>query len=245
MRGLTSVALPAPRPAATRQLFALSYAGGGTAPLRPWAEAVPQDTELVLICYPGRERRFTEPMPRDFPGLVDDVVNAIQAAARLPFVLAGHSMGALVAFEATVRLENSAGPAPEALVVSGHQSPPHIRFTGDTGPVAHHLDEELIAWIHEYGTLPAEILEDPDLTKLVLAAFRIDLDVYGSYTYRPGTKVTVPVQALIGEADPVTFEGASRWREVAAGEFRIDQLPGAHFYTQEIWSALPRHMAAL
>ncbi|MBP2474295.1 surfactin synthase thioesterase subunit [Crossiella equi] len=246
MNGPPSVVRPLPRPEATRMLIGLSYAGGGTAPLRPWAQALPVDVELALICYPGRERRFGEAMPHEFRDLVTDTVGAIQAAARLPYVLAGHSMGALVAFEATVRLENSAGgPVPEALVVSGHQAPPHIEFNGDLGPVSHHADAELVAWIKEYGTLPEEILEDPDLAKLVLTAFRADLDAYGTYRYVPSTKVNVPVQALIGEQDPVTVEGASRWREVAAAGFTVQRLPGAHFYTDEVWRTLPRHMTAL
>ncbi|MGW0521587.1 thioesterase II family protein [Crossiella sp. NPDC003009] len=244
MSGLTSVARPLPRPDATRMLIGLSYAGGGTAPLRPWAQALPADTELVLICYPGRERRFTEPMPADFAELVADVVTAVRSAARLPYVLAGHSMGALVAFETAVRLADTP-VAPSALVVSGHHAPPYLRFTGDTGPVARHADAELLAWIREYGTLPEEILADEDLAQVVLSAFRADLALHGTYRYKPGTTLDIPVQALIGAQDPVTRAGARRWQEMTTGDFRADELPGAHFYTPEVWQQLPRHMAAI
>ena len=47
---------PQPRPEAERVFVCLSFCGGGTAPMRPWARAVPDDVELVLACYPGRDR---------------------------------------------------------------------------------------------------------------------------------------------------------------------------------------------
>jgi len=68
---------PLPRPQASRVLVCIGYSGGGTAPFRRWVQQLPDSTELVLVCYPGREGRFTEPYATQWEPLCEEVVDAV------------------------------------------------------------------------------------------------------------------------------------------------------------------------
>ncbi|GAB3484182.1 thioesterase II family protein [Amycolatopsis cihanbeyliensis] len=239
----STVLRPLPRPDAERVLVCLGYSGGGTATFRPWASVLPEDVELAIVCYPGREGRFTTPFARSWDELMVDVLASVRPLTTRPYMLLGHSLGAWVAFEAASRLER-AGTAPESLVVSASESPidcqanPYPRT-----PCPENTDEELLAWMRDAGQLPEVIHSDPDLREIAVELLRADMRVSRSYRYRHGTTVSAPMQVLYGEDDSsVGAEDAERWRLVSSGPFQITRMPGGHFYTDDIWARLPEQI---
>jgi surfactin synthase thioesterase subunit len=54
------------------------------------------------------------------------------------------------------------------------------------------------------------------------------------------------MQVIYGAEDGVDAAGkAQRWRPLGAGGVRVDELPGGHFYTPEIWAAFPSRIVSL
>lgn len=106
-----------------RTLLCLGFCGGGTGPYHSWSDSLPAEVALSAICYPGREGRFLEPYAADWEELAADATTAVLSAADGPYVLFGHSMGGWMAFDVAARIEDAAGPAPEALVVSSCNAP--------------------------------------------------------------------------------------------------------------------------
>lgn len=236
---------PLPRPTASRVLVCIGYSGGGTSPFRRWAPLLPADTELVLVCYPGREGRFGEPFATDWDELCDEVVSTLTKEIARPFVLFGHSMGAAMAFEVAARMERS-GRGPTGLIVSASESPTDWAEKADRPPSARQSDAELLEWMTTVGQLPKEFLDEPELVAIAIDLLRADLAVSASYRYLPGTTVRAPMQVLYGVDDGPNAEAqAKRWVALAAGEVRVDELPGGHFYVPEIWAALPERFTAL
>jgi surfactin synthase thioesterase subunit len=237
---------PARRSGAGRVLACLSYCGGGTAAFRPWAGQLPSDVDLALICYPGREGRYHVPYATDWPALMTDVVGALREVAARPYVLFGHSLGAWVAFEAAVRMEQLGLRPPDALVVSANDSPDRHRNRRERSPSSADSDADLLDWLSRVGQLPTAVLADPDLCQMAVELLRADLRMSSTYRYLPGVQVHAPMQVIHGTDDPVaTPEAAQRWRTQAAGRFSVTELPGGHFYTDGLWACLPRHFAAL
>ena len=241
------VAVPVARPGAERTLICLSYSGGGTRKFREWASAAPDGVEVAIVCYPGRESRFNDPFARDWDELLEDVLaGARPLIDRRPYVLAGHSLGGWVAFDLAVRLARTGLRQPEGLVVSACESPLDWAARRHRSPDPDAPDDVLLAWLGRIGQISPLVLAEPDLREIALELLRADLRVGRSYRYRAEDRTTVPLQVLhAGDDHVVSAEAVRRWTLVADGTARIVELPGEHFYTDEVWATLPTRMTAL
>lgn len=241
---MTALIRPCPNPDAARRLVCLSFCGGGTAPFRGWATA--PDVELALVCYPGREGRFTEPFAPSWEALASDVLTALRGVEDRPYTLFGHSMGAWLAFDVAVRLAQARRRLPSAVVASANDAPSRWSAKLAKPPTLADTDEQLLAWMGGVGQLSEVVLQEPDLRRMALDLFRADLRVSDSYRYVPGVRCPVPLHVLHGAEDPdVGREAAARWRLLAAAGFSATELPGGHFYTKEAWAALPARVDEL
>ncbi|MBU7597285.1 alpha/beta fold hydrolase [Streptomyces sp. P38-E01] len=235
-----AVQRPLPRPNADRVLVCLSYCGGGTAPFRRWAEVLPPDVELALICYPGREARFGVPFATDWVALRDDVVRAVRGISGRPYTLFGHSMGSWMAFETVAQLERLGVAPPSALVVSGGVAPQNRHEVRTNVPHTSQGDAALVRWMREFGQMSSVVANEPELVKLAVELLRADLQVSESYRYVEGTRISVPTRVLYGVEDSADFADLERnWAALTDGPFQAEELPGGHFYTPELWARLP------
>ncbi|MBG0567805.1 thioesterase [Actinoplanes sp. NEAU-A11] len=241
--GTPTLIYPQPRPNASRVFVCLSFCGGGTSPMRPWTHAVPDDVELVLVCYPGRESRFGEPYAADWEELAGEVTESLASFVHRPYVLVGHSMGGWLAFDVAARLRRSARPGPYALVVSASEPPSQWADQQSHLPLATDPDESLLDWMRDTGQVSPVILAEPDLREMAVDLLRADLRVSYSYRYSPGTVLDLDINVLFGTEDPVADRAAVQgWQALTRGRCVVTELPGGHFYTPDVWAGLPRHM---
>ncbi|MYW46507.1 alpha/beta fold hydrolase [Streptomyces sp. SID486] len=227
-------------PDAPVQLLCFPHAGGAAGAQHALSAAVAGPLEPVVVQYPGRHDRFTEPFAERIDEVVDAVLDALPAdPAGRPLALFGHSMGALAAFE-TARALQARGRAPAALFVSGHPGP--------SLPIASYWpgapsDDELLAEMRLLAGTDDSLLADPMLLEVALPALRADYAMLSAYSYRPGPPLRCPVVALTGDADPrVRVEEMPTWRQETLGPFTTHVLPGGHFYLDD---HLPRVARAL
>jgi medium-chain acyl-[acyl-carrier-protein] hydrolase len=163
--------------------------------------------------------------------LVREMSPAIRPLLDLPYVLHGHSMGALLAFETARALQDMAGPPPAGLVVSGMVAPANWPVR----PPTHRLDTaQLVARAEELFGLAREITGDEDVLALLLPVLRADLEVAETYRYRPGRRLACPVTVLAGAHDRAARPPDVRgWREVTTGDFSLRVFDGGHFFLHE------------
>src|SRR6185436_17728052 len=196
---------------APERLFCFPHAGGGPAFFRSWAAAFAPDIEVLAIQLPGREARFDEPPYRRMEALLDPLCAALEPYLDRPYSFFGHSMGSLLAFEAARRFSTGASRGPSCLVVSGRRGPriPSRR------PVLFGLpDDEFLAEVVRLGGMPREIMAEPDLIDLLLPVLRADYELSETYRPLPGERLTCPVAAYMGAADPeVDHDGLRGWRQ--------------------------------
>jgi medium-chain acyl-[acyl-carrier-protein] hydrolase len=218
----------APNPGAAVRLFCFPYAGGHATAFRSWPHLLPSCVDVYALQLPGRGFRIAEAPPERMADLVADVAQAILPHTDRPFAFFGHSLGALLGFEAVRWLRRHARPLPQHLFVSGRRAPQLPRDE----PHVHGLDDEaFIARLHELNGTPAEILNDAELLELILPSLRADFKLSETYAYANEAPLACPITAFGGSADKESQSGRlDAWRHQTHQAFAAHLLRGNHFF---------------
>ncbi|KOU18772.1 thioesterase II family protein [Streptomyces sp. WM6368] len=213
------------------RLFCFPHAGGSASYYFPMSRALSPDADVLAVQYPGRQDRRHEACIDDLRELADRVVAELRPWCDRPVALFGHSLGASLAFEVALRLQEAGDPAPVALFASGRRAPSHHR---ENQLVHLAPDDRLLAEIKALsGTDPA-VLADDELLRSVLPAIRGDYKAAETYRYRPGPALACPITVLTGDIDPaVTAEEAAGWADHTGGPFALHRFAGGHFYLNQ------------
>ncbi|MFD5660951.1 thioesterase II family protein [Streptomyces hirsutus] len=216
---------PLPRPGARIRLVCVPHAGAGAAVFRPWAERLGPDTELVTVRLPGRESRLREPPVREWPALAREFAAALGEQVAAPYLLFGHSMGAMLAYETVVR---PLARPPERVLLSGCRAPDVPRAL----PAIHRLPPERFrAELGRLAGTPADVLDDPRLMGLLEPMLRADIRLAESWWHPAPAPLPVPVTTFWGADDEVAPPKAvAAWRVLAPLGFRGHRVGGDHFF---------------
>jgi medium-chain acyl-[acyl-carrier-protein] hydrolase len=223
--------VPQPRPAAQLKLFCVPHAGRGASLYMPWRAFLPESMELNSVQLPGREGRLAEAPLRRVSAMAEGLAQHILPRLDRPYVLFGHSMGALICFEAARVLRRLGAPLPQALVLSGRRAP----TVPDRGPPIHGLsDAEFVdAICARYNGIPQIILEQPEMMRMFLPIIRADLEAIETYTYLQETPLDVPFFLYGGRDDEqVAPENIAGWRMLTEARSEQRLFTGGHFYLQ-------------
>ena len=227
----TSAWFPGADAATGLRLFWFPHAGGGAGQV----EALPRFT-ICPVRLPGRELRLAEaPFERMTP-LVEALAAAVEPYLAQPFAFLGHSMGAAVAFELSRLLRRRNLPLPRVLIVSAARAP---QFRRNHVPPAPPSDAQLLDELRRLDGIPAEVLDDPALMRVLLPAVRADTAVYRSYVYAEEPPLACPLRAYGGAEDPqVRREHLEAWAAQTTAPFQMRLFPGGHFYLRSAGAEL-------
>ena len=135
-----------------------------------------------------------------------------------------------MAFELSRQLRTEHNIEPAILFVSGHRAPqlPN-RFTP-----AHGLpDAEFAAELRQRNGTREEVLQNPDVMRLVLPLLRADFAVCETYTYTSAAPLSCPISAFSGADDPAVLPTElAAWEKMTNGTFAPQIFPGDHFFLQ-------------
>ncbi|NSC24994.1 thioesterase [Streptomyces albus subsp. chlorinus] len=223
---------PAAAGGARVRLLCFPCAGQGASAYRSWQRLLAPGIEAVPVQLPGREGRATEEPFTDMDSLMARLLPVLeeQVDAVDGYALFGHSLGALVAFEAARRLE-AGGRTPLGLTVAA-QRPPHLPPARET---VHDLPRAaFMTTLGLYGQVPVGLFDDPAAVELAAAGLRADFTLVETYRPPAGPPLRCPVTALPGLADTSLPPGSMRaWQELTSGPFTFRPVPGDHFFVNE------------
>ncbi|MGW3122694.1 thioesterase II family protein [Streptomyces sp. NPDC001107] len=223
------------------RLICLPQSGGGAGAFSGWRPHLPPGVELVSVELPGRGGRGDEPLPDDFDKLADQLLDGISAELCAPYVLFGHSFGALLAYELTRRIERAALPTPQALLVSASRAP-HVP---PVKKVSERSDEALLEWLLKNDGMPRELLKYAAFVTYAMRAIRADLVLAETYAVERPDPVGCPLHAFGGSHDPVVPPtDLDAWRGYTTADFSVTVLPGGHAYPHTDPRAMFSAMAA-
>jgi pyochelin biosynthesis protein PchC len=215
-------------PKAVVQLICFPHAGGSASYFRTLSSLLSPVIEVLAVQYPGRQDRYREPMPADLRTLAASIAAGLGQPTAPARAFLGHSMGAVVAYEAARAL--GPGSRPMALVASGRRAPSSSRIE-----TVHTLDDEsLVNEVLSLGGTEVEAFLDPDVRQMVLPVIRNDYRLIETYRHVAGPRLELPITVLVGEHDRMTMgEEAQAWQQHTAGPFALHRLAGGHFILSE------------
>lgn len=212
------------------RLYCFPSAGGTAQTYHSWSKYVNSAIELVPIELSGRGRRYSQPLFTHLADIVEDVFSIIQPDIdQKPYMIFGHSMGSLIAYELSKKLKQC-----------GNQTPLHIFFSGRSSPNqptkikrSHLPDEELKKEIFQFGGTPKELLADPDFVSLFLPVIRADMKAVETYpTEGKITPLHCRFSIFNGKQDHLVTN-PKEWSLYTTKEIEVQFFEGGHFYLHD------------
>lgn len=224
----------------SRRLLCFPHAGAGAAAFQSWPAALPSDVQVCALRLPGREQLVSVAPFEHMAPLIDWAVESLEPWLALPFVVFGHSLGALIAFEFSRALRSRGLPAPRALLVSAHRAP---QLPRNQPPVAELPEADFIAHLTQMEGTPAAAFEHAELRALLLPALRSDFRVLEGYEYASEPPFEFPIQAWGGAHDPlVPAADLQPWAAHTRAAYRVRVFAGRHFYLHSERDAMLREL---
>ncbi|MGQ0841976.1 thioesterase II family protein [Actinokineospora sp.] len=218
-------------------LFCLPYAGGSARRIYgDWQAALPDFVTVVPVELPGRGVRITEPLLTRVEAMTDDALGAVIPRLDRPFVLFGHSLGALVGYELARRLEHLHRYPPAHLIMSGHRAP-QLPTTSDNDydlPLPQFRER-----LRQLAGTPEEVLASRELLEVFAPIIRADFEAADTYRFRSGPGLSGPMTVYGGVDDPeAPPDTLPRWAELTTGHCAVRVLAGGHFFLHQEQDAL-------
>jgi len=209
------------------RLFCFAHAGAGASTFHGWPELVGPGVQVTAVQLPGHEDRIRERAHEDLEALLGELVPVLAGAVDGPYALFGHSMGALVAYEAARRLVVQGVPAPVHMFASALGAP-HAPYR--TRYVSTLPEKEFKRAMVTMSGLPKEAVQEPAFLSLLLPTLRADFRLCESYEHVDSAPLPCRLTVLTGADDDVAPLDLALWRELNTGRFRIRVIDGDHHF---------------
>ncbi len=212
------------------------FAGGSRGAFRSWEMLEDVSLRANLVTYPARDHRIADKPATTIAQLADELSQSILSDSTLypeQYVLCGHSMGAQVAYETCLRLEN-AGKPPKVLVLSACHAPHLV----SRRLLSHLSDEDFVAELVDIGGCSPELLKNPTLLDVFLPMLRADFiatENYKKSIAAASDMIKIPTLLVYGSHDmEASKEEVLSWTQWLNHDcLSIMAVDGDHFYMTE------------
>lgn len=192
-----------------KQLICFPYLGGYINSYFKLANYLSDKIEVWSSNPPGHGSSSSEPL-RDVHSLLDLYFCELKKIVKSPYILFGHSMGAIVAYFLAQKIFNSAQYPikPTALVLSASNTPAYF----DDKKISALPNDKLIERILIDGGIRDVIIKEKTLVEYFIPIYRADFMILESAAMLDYEPLDVPVYFLWGENDKiVSFDEIIKW----------------------------------
>jgi surfactin synthase thioesterase subunit len=213
-----------PKAASRTQVFCFPPAG-----LRAEEFIVPESdgTEVSYTCieWHGDDGSWLRSMPEMVERARRAVLSQQQPGAATVFY--GHCLGAIVAYELSLRLQREGLRLPDNLLVTGVVGP-HLYVA----PNAHRLPTEKLLELLNVLRYPFadRLRRDRSFLDQRIELIRADLEAMASYEYQPSEPLETPITAVSLRHDLWSYPlRTNTWAAHTAIGFRVEEWEGDHY----------------
>lgn len=217
------------------KLFCLPHAGGSASTYLSWSKLMDNKVDLIPLEYPGRGFRAKEPLCKTIKEIVESVYEVIitKLDDKEDYILFGHSMGSLIAYELAYKLIDNGHKKPHHIILSGGKAPQRRIEKKENHKLSNENFEDFV--LRYGGKQTDKIFENKELKDYFIPILRSDIKIVEEYLYRkPAYLLESNLSILIGEDDESTpWEEIKEWSEVTTKSCQFYYFKGGHFFIQE------------
>lgn len=212
-------------------MICIPFAGSGASLFAGWQRIMGDDMEILPIQLPGREERIAEKPVTSVDEAVISIAQAVVPAINgRDFVIFGHSMGGLIAYALTAKLEKDYGMSPDLCVISASS----INICAKKQKVSEMSDEELIQELSSYGGMDEQLLSLPDYLKMYLDIIRNDYKIIEDFAASDKTSVRSPFRLYSGTEDTlIAKDDMKEWYGLTSSGVTEKVFEGDHFFIKK------------
>ncbi|NFF81609.1 thioesterase [Clostridium botulinum] len=213
------------------KLFFIPYAGGSVNSYRVLRKYIDNEIDMVYLELAGRGARIKEAFYKDINEAAEDVFQQIKAELNKgeSYAIFGHSMGALITYEAVQKLEMKGIHYPKHIFISARKAP-HLK---DPNRKVYMLpDDEFIEELSKIGDLNMGFVKEPKLFKNFLPIIRSDYKMIEEYIFQePIKKYKCNISIIYALDDSeAPKEEVLEWKKYKGKDLECYEFNGGHFY---------------
>lgn len=216
-----------------KRFFCIPFAGGSANFFLKWKSFIDKSIEFCPVELAGRGRRSGVPLYTTLDEAIEDIYRIINKQVDdSPYLIWGHSMGAILAYELFYRLKKGGFPLPVSLFVSGRAAP-HI---GSKTRIIHTLpyDEFKEEIINFGGKSVKDIFKHEELIDIFLPIMRADFKIIENYSFSPKEEpLDCNLTVLFSNDDTMSLEESEAWRSYTKKDFKLYSFDGGHFFIED------------
>lgn len=210
-------------------VFCFPFAGGNKYSYRIFQQHALSHLNIVPLEYAGRGSRSIAPLMCDIHEMAFDTYHQIrEMIVDEDYVIYGHSMGAIVAFECL-----------HLAIKDKQRLPLHFFASGAVGPSSSSRQtrnwyqlprDKFIAKLKELEGCPEEIFSHPELLDFIEPIIRSDFRAMETYQYVKRPRLELPVTVITGTDEKMPEEELYLWRDETSHEVDFRKMNGKHFF---------------
>jgi surfactin synthase thioesterase subunit len=207
-------------------LYIFPHSGGMPGMYMQWKHNL-EEVNVFGVQYPGRGSRILES-----PCLtVDDIVSDILTRGEFvpPYILMGHSLGAIIAYEVAARASSSNPPL--GLIVSAMSSPNYRVIKPGSSQLRTDEFLKIIQTIDPCTLMDLD--SSAELRDHFIDVLRNDMRAAESYICKLGRILTAPIVFMGGSEDSIPENERLGWSHFTSVSFESRMFQGGHFYFRE------------
>ncbi len=211
------------------KIIAFTFAGGNK---YSFNSLFKKELNAVVLEYAGRGTRMGEELLTSIEEVITDLFPKVvqEIKSKEPYIIYGHSMGSMIAYQICRKLEKLGLQLPVKLIINGVKGPKYCKEK----IVSNLPNREFWEEITKLGGIPKEIGNDPELIDFFAPILKADYKCVEGYTYDETTEqISIPIDVFYGSEEDITAQEIAGWKEVTTEEVVITELAGNHFFIFE------------
>lgn len=227
------------------RLIVFPHAGGDAMYYLPMEKYSNDIYKLMCVNLPGRDVRSDTPMYSNLRKLARDFVEENESCLnnKEPYIIMGHSMGAIIAYEATSYIEEKGYNKPQRLIVSGAVPP---READESFKDVSDKRWDVEKYLLELGGVSEELLENEEFREYYMPIIIRDFRACNKYFYEERPKLSVPINVFYGFEDHSNDSHLySKWEDYTTNSCTETGFAGGHFFVRQSIAEVCENIALL